>query len=206
MEDLTYKGKEFEFWGLTGEVLSSSKNSETQVYSTGGGQVGSGGYVSPPQVYSTSITNHEFWIKKEDGTEEPIRLRGVDIPLRAGQKITIISARKKGSGTGYISILVNHTAGKHWYVHDAKELRKYLKVFRITGVSLLIALITWFGAIFIFGDVLDVGAPYEGYLAHLAFVGVILYRVPVKLWRRFQFNKLLASHLESLAQRTYQKS
>ncbi|CAN7487299.1 hypothetical protein LJR071_003221 [Pseudomonas sp. LjRoot71] len=204
MEDLTYKGEELEFWGVTGEVLSSSKNKETQVYSTGGGLVGSDGHVTQPQVHSTTITNHEFWIKRENGVEEPIRLRGVDIPLRAGQKITIISARKKSSGIGCMSILVNHTASKHWYINDAKELSKYLEAFRTTGKTFLIALIAWFG-IFFLGDWLGDGS--EAFtLAGWVFAGIVLYRVPVGLWRRFQFNKLLALHLESLAKRAYQNS
>lgn len=111
MEDFKHGRKTVAFWAMTGEVLDSSKYSETHVSVSSSGGGGSG-YIHPqyrghinvqaPQVHSTStsIVNHEFWIRTKDGSEKPAELRNVDIPLRAGQKITLISCgnKKKNSG------------------------------------------------------------------------------------------------------------
>ncbi|MBO0399812.1 hypothetical protein ACK36F_07690 [Aeromonas veronii] len=212
MEDFTHCGKEVEFWQVTGEVLGSNKYSETHVSvssSGGGGYVGpNGGHVSAPSVHSTSstITNHEFWIKTEDGLEKDIKLRGVDVPLRPGQKITLISAKRKGADNGWYSILVNHSAGKHWFINSAEELNKKLKLELLTGKSLLIA-----GAII--WSVAYLTAP-EGYRGKswddaswgiaLGAAGIfIVYRLIIKLSRVSGLIKKLESHLESLAQSAY---
>ena len=91
LESFKHNNKEIVFWEITGEVMSSNKHSETQVWSSGGGgYVGpQGGQVAAPTVQSRAITNHEFWLKTTDGKEKSIQLSDVDIPLREGQKITL---------------------------------------------------------------------------------------------------------------------
>ena len=118
MDSFKHKNKEIEFWQVTGEVLGQNKYSETHVSSSGGGGhvTQHGGHVSAPKVHSTTVTNHEFWIKTDDGTEESVQLSGYDIPLREGQRITLISAGVKGYDSGYFSILVNHNTSKHWFI------------------------------------------------------------------------------------------
>ncbi|MCM2680716.1 hypothetical protein [Echinimonas agarilytica] len=145
MKNFKYKRKEVEFWSITGEILSQNKYSETHVHSSGGGgYVGKdGGHVSPPNVHSNTITNHEFWIKKSDGSEKSIQLSGHDIPLRPGQRITIISAGMKGKDSGYYSVLVNHHANEHWFLNKAEALNKQLKIYQATGKSILIAGALW---------------------------------------------------------------
>ncbi|EPO3011086.1 hypothetical protein [Vibrio cholerae] len=214
MEGFTYRGKDVEFWQVTGEVLGSNKYSETHVSvssSGGGGYVGpNGGHVSAPTVHSSSssITNHEFWIKTEDGLEKDIKLRGVDIPLRPGQKITLISAGRKGSGNGWYSILVNHSAGKHWFINSADELNKKLKLELLTGKSLLIA-----GAIALGIAYLTAPNSYHVNWYHVASWDIafgaagifIVYRLVVKLSRVYGLTKKLKNHLENLALLAYKK-
>ena len=206
-----HRGKNVEFWQVTGEVLGSNKYSETHVSSSGGGgYVGQhGGHVSAPTIHSSTVTNHEFWIKTEDGLEKPIKLRGIDVPLRPGQKITLISAGRKEAGSGWYSILVNHSAGKHWFINSAEELNKMLKLELLTGKSLLIAgAIAW--------GVAYVTAPnhYRGkdwgdasWEIALGAAGIfIVYRLIIKISRVSSLTKKLKSHLENLAQLAYKNS
>ncbi len=97
MESFKHGKKEVAFYTVTGEVLGNDKYSETHVSSSGGGgYVGQyGGHISAPQVSSRTTTNQEIWIKTESGSEKSIQLKGYDIPMRPGHKITVISAGNK---------------------------------------------------------------------------------------------------------------
>ncbi|NVK25944.1 MAG: hypothetical protein HWE10_13540 [Gammaproteobacteria bacterium] len=199
MENFKHKNKDIEFWSETGEILGQNKYSETHVSSSGGGgYVGKhGGHVSAPQVHSTTVTNHEFWIKKEDGSEKSVQLAGHDIPLREGQKITLISAGVKGKDSGYFSVLVNHNANKHWFINKAGPLNRHLKIDQATGKSILIAGGLWWLVAEVTGSV-ETGAVIAG-----AFV---VYRLATKFFRISKMIKALDKHLESLAQQAYQNT
>ncbi|MDI1299550.1 hypothetical protein [Methylotenera sp.] len=130
MENFTWHdGKTFEFWTKTGEVLSTNKVSETHVSSSGGGghvDPQYGGHVAAAQVSSTVTINHEFWIKEEDGTERAVQLYDNDIPLKVGQKITLIAGKLLGAEKGYYVVLYNHNAKKHWIISDATRLYNHI--------------------------------------------------------------------------------
>lgn len=104
----------------TGVVADSQKWSETHVSSSNGGGYVSreGGYISAPTINSSSSTKHEFWLELEDGTEKPIRLSDVDIPLRVGQKITMISIKLVDKIDEYWCALYNHTAKEYHEIHS----------------------------------------------------------------------------------------
>ncbi|WP_165313155.1 hypothetical protein [Vibrio ziniensis] len=199
MENFKHRNKEIKFWSVTGEILGQNKYSETHVSSSGGGgYVGQhGGHVSAPTVHSTTVTNHEFWIKKEDGSEKSIQLAGHDIPLREGQKITLISAGIKGKDSGYFSVLVNHNANQHWFVNKADSLNKLLKIDQISGKSIFIAGGLWWLVTSITNSV-GTGAIITG-----AFV---VYRIATKIPRIIKMIKALNKHLESIAQQAYQNT
>lgn len=128
MHTFAHGDKTVAFTVLSGEVVGSEKLSETRVTSTGGVQVnGKDGEVTPVRVSSVSIINHEFWIRTPDGVEHDVKLRGVDIPLRTGQNITLISALKK-DGTPLHAVLQNHTAAKRWVLRDANALNTELEL------------------------------------------------------------------------------
>mgnify|MGYP000277111991 CR=1 FL=1 len=199
MENFKHRNKEIEFWSVTGEVLDQNKYSETHVSSSGGGgYVGKhGGHVSAPSVHSTTVTNHEFWIKKEDGSEKSVQLAGHDIPLRGGQKITLISAGIKGKDSGYFSVLVNHNANQHWFINKASSLNQHLKIEMASGKSILIAGGLWWLVAQVTGSV-GTGAVIAG-----AFV---VYRLATKISRIFKMYKALDKHLDSLAQASYKNT
>ncbi|THF65633.1 hypothetical protein E6C76_08670 [Pseudothauera nasutitermitis] len=126
MSDFIHDGKRLRFWPVTGEVIGSSKHSQTQVYGGGGGgylHQGTG-YLSGGQISSSSVTCHEFWLRLDDGTEMPVSLRGVDIPLRAGQRITLIAGGPANVDEGQYCILVNHSANRYWFIYGAKGLNE----------------------------------------------------------------------------------
>lgn len=202
MKNFTHRRKSVEFWKISGEVIGSNKFSETHVSSSGGGgYIGQhGGHVTAPTVRSETVTNHEFWIKTEDGLEKDIKLRGIDVPLRSGQKITLISAGIKGTNKGWYSILVNHSAGKHWFINSAEELNKTLKIEVITGKSLIVAIAIFLGICYFTG-------PSPSWELALVASGVFfLFRVVTKLRRVTRLKTKLKSHLEQLAQSTYQRA
>ncbi|MCD8548986.1 MAG: hypothetical protein LRY75_20675 [Shewanella xiamenensis] len=219
MEDFSYRGKEVKFWRVTGEVIGSDKYSETHVSvssSGGGGYVGPhGGHISAPNIHTTTtaITNHEFWIKTEEGLEKAIKLRGVDIPLRVGQRITIISACRKADGSGWTqdgpgwySVLVNHSVEKHWYIQSAEELNKNLQLEMFTGISAIMAgaiafSIAYFTASSGLGGKNWGTASWE--LAFWVAGAFFAYRVIVKLSRWFEISSKLKLHLSNLAQFAY---
>lgn len=156
MDDFNYNGSSLHFWKVTGEVVSTQKHSETHVSSSGGGgYVNQGsGYISAPTVHSRAVTQHEFWLKTEDGREVSVKLSGFDIPLREGQKVTLISAGRPGENSGWYSVLVNHNAGEHWFLNKAESLNQKLRFAPLkiapafSGVpavivAVILAFVTW---------------------------------------------------------------
>jgi hypothetical protein len=204
MEDFSHRGKNVKFWSVTGEVIGTNKYSETHVSSSGGGgYVGQyGGHVSAPTIHSSTITNHEFWIKTEDGYEKDIKLRGVDIPLRAGQKITLISAGMKGEDTGWHCIFINHSAGKHWFINNEKGLNRKLELEVVTGKSVIFAIIIFVAMAWVS---LTVTEDADSLLLAFVITGIfIAYRIFVKCFYTSKLNKSLKAYLEKLAQEAYQ--
>lgn len=135
MEDFTFNGKTVEFWEISGQVISTDKFSETHVYSQGGGPVYGGGS-SLPSVHSNVVTKQEFWLKTVDGAEKSIQLAGADVPLRVGQKVTVIAAKRQGSdSSGCYVALVNHTAKSPWFFYSANT---YVDRFGLAKLSLVL--------------------------------------------------------------------
>ncbi|MGL6243572.1 hypothetical protein [Pseudomonas sp.] len=138
MHTFTHADKTVVFTVLSGEVVGSEKLSETRVTTTGGVPVnGKDGDLTPVRVSSVSIINHEFWVKTPDGVEHDVKLRGVDIPLRTGQQISLISALKK-DGSPLHTILLNHTASKRWILRDASVLNTELELTPFNWKTVLI--------------------------------------------------------------------
>lgn len=210
-ETFVHGRKELEFKYTTGEVIGTNKFSETHVSSTGGGGT-VGGYIGPygghvsgdidaPEIKSEVITKHEFWIRKDDGEEMPVKLSGVDIPLRAGQIITVIGAYMRGEKNGWYSLLVNHNAGKHWFIKDAGDLNKTFRLETPTGRSVLIAL-AFVGISYLVLWNID---PYRRSglweFVFIAAVAFVIYRVVSKLTKASRLKKRLQEHLDGLVQR-----
>ena len=224
MQDFSHRGKYVEFWQVTGEVLASDKYHETHISGRGGGgYIGQySGRIKPIAIDSSTVINHEFWIKTKYGVERDIKLHNINIPLRSGQKITLISAARKGADTGLYSILVNHSAGKHWFINSAQDLNKKLQLEQLTGKSLLIAGGIACGLSFLINEnpeivhdsilyIKNLTGIFDGIhwedIAKTIILGIpsafVIYRLILKLRRVSELTNKLDNHLEKLAQFAY---
>ncbi len=146
MQSFSYGGKTINFSAWTGIVSGSTKSSETRVWgSGGGGYVGPrGGYVSAPTIQSTIIRKHEFWLTDKDGKEWPFKIGGPDIPLRDGQKVTVIAGFPKGKDTGWNLLLHNYNANHYWFILSSDELVDYYRLASKWGWQAFVAILIIF--------------------------------------------------------------
>ncbi len=122
---------------VTGIVSGSGRHSETVVSGSGSGV--QGGPVSL-DVRSHSVLHQNFFLRREDGVEEPVKMWGLDVPLADGQKVTLIRA-SRGGLTRYSS-LINHNARRAWPLYtDAAQVAEHLAVVPKPLVALLFAVI-----------------------------------------------------------------
>ncbi|WP_051412894.1 hypothetical protein [Methylophilus sp. 5] len=177
MENFKWFDREFEFSALSGEVFSNNKYSETHVSSSGGGghvDGQYGGHVAAAQVHSTVVTVHEFWIRDDAGKEHPINLRGIDVPLAVGQKITLLASGFVGKKQHFV-LLLNHKAEKHWHLFKGREFVNYCLESEqaiSAGVTKMLFKIAIFIAIYILMLNLT-----SGYVTLAMHIGLIIYCV-----------------------------
>lgn len=128
-ESFSYKGKTLRFRKATGLVIGINDRSEIHVRSSGGGgHVGpQGGYVPAPRIHSVKTDRLEIWIKNDGGSEECFDLPTTDIPLREGQRITLIFYVGQ-ENKNHVSVLVNHNANRHWFLLTADALAQVLAI------------------------------------------------------------------------------
>ena len=130
LADLEFGKSTLVFSEYTGAVLDTSKRSETHVSGGGGGGMsfqGGQGKTAPVSIRSSTTTKHDIWIKDEEtGKDRPIQLSGVDMPLRTGQRITVIHVGEKRDGKElngwWTAMVVNHDAGRFWTVKGGRVL------------------------------------------------------------------------------------
>jgi len=212
MQDLILRNKTIKFWKVTGEVIGNQKYSETHVSSSGGGGFvsNSGGYVEAPSVNSTTILNQDFWIRTEDGQEIPIQLKDSDIPLRIGQKISVIYSRREESDSGWASTLVNHSANRYWHINNYEVLSEYLKVgillknhklrFFLMTISIYILSIV---IIFQLEFLVENFEFYSGLVISIFPILIIVFLNKYYNFRLKKASKALQSHLENLSQQAF---
>lgn len=136
MESFIHKGKTLNFRKLTGEVIGIRDRSESRMHSSGGGgYVGPhGGYVSAPTVRMETTARLEIWIKTEDGDEEPFVLPTTNISVKEGQRVTLIFYVGPDD-KNHVSVLVNHNARHHWFIHGAASLANAIAFNPILAIS-----------------------------------------------------------------------
>lgn len=98
MVDITLsRGTKIWIKGIHGTVAGNQKWSETHVY--GSARRG---------VSSSSVERGEFWVIAESGRETEITL---DVPVRAGQEVTVLWGGVEGQDTGPYLMVRNEAAG-----------------------------------------------------------------------------------------------
>lgn len=206
-----HRGKIIAFDRIAGEVIGTNKFSETHVTSSGGGGTVSGyvgpygghvgGSVSAPVVTSHATTKHEFWIRTDTGKEVAIKLTGVDIPLRAGQNVTLYLARNSNASEGWYCIIVNHSSETHWLIYSGKELNKMLNIEVFSPVNWLIA-----GVIFVATTAMMSDGNLEMRYGLSLAVAFLLCAWIIKSIKANAVARKLQKHLESVAQDTYKNA
>lgn len=100
------------FWRIDGSLLSVENSSEARVF--GGGRTSVNAVYDEP-IYSASIDTEitrytTFWVQEEGGRECSFRIVNWDVPLRAGQTVSVLCAAR-GEHRSCITGIVNHTSG-----------------------------------------------------------------------------------------------
>lgn len=190
MDDFKYRNKRVRFWKYQGEVLDVDRYSDTSVTARGG--VNSRVQVSQDRY-------HEFWIRQPDGEEKHLRFGDADVPMRAGHEVTVLCAGRPGAGEGWVCSVLNHSTQQAHDTLSAKALLQRLRLVRITGVSLLLALAA--AAIVVF-----LTMPPSGYFAHpwkmarwdwalIAGIVVLVLRIWRKGCRSRRITRALKQHI-----------
>ena len=208
VKEYRYKKKTVHFVPVTGTVISTKKYGETHVSSSGGGgyvHQGSGS-ISAPTIHSHTQTKHEFWIKTPEGKEEPVQLSGHDIPLKEGQKISLIFAINSDNKKHSLSVLVNHSAKKHWIINNGRNINVALEI-ALPSYGRVISIVA---AIFLIFFLLN-NMFYWGFkVGELFFIVAIfsspfiVYRFIVAFIRSSRVSKDIGKHLEDVSQWAYQ--
>ena len=206
---LKIENRIYAFSKTTGVVLEggANKHVETHIHGSGGGGYIStvngngGGYIAPIQVSSANIVNQEFWIKAEDGSEVPIKLHNSDIPLRPGQKISMVSAVSESTNNSWWVMLVNHTSGQHYYLPDVNRYFFKNRMLMRYVPPLFIGLI----ASFMFGNKLShlefwLWAAFIAGVSYKFLIGPVIYSLQIKDVENAK------SHLNELAQALYKNA
>lgn len=176
-------------WSRTGEVTGHGKRSDT--YVSGGGSVRDGtGSVS---ISSQVVVKQEFFIRQADGEEMPVQISGLDIPIRNGQRVSLIYVATRNGKTGSAGRLVNYNAKRFYITEKARRLLKLLRIRAETSIGLAIGALVLFamGACF-FAKAKT--APYLGVLSIVAFSIYIIYHIMAE-----SLGKELDRYLDTLA-------
>ena len=202
----TYTDRRFaiEFLQVTGEILGTEKRAETHISSSGGGGYSyqGTGHSSAPSIHSTVITKHEFWLRLADGTEKAVQLSGQDIPLRVGQRVTLVWARLSGTQSDVLSILVNHVERKHRFLQDGASLYRAFGMNRESlglgclGVLAFLIVISASAA-------LKIDNYVNPWVAAIAIACAVFARVYLNLTRNAAGRRALDAHMEQKAQLAY---
>lgn len=94
---------------LPAVVLTSQKQTQTHLYSEGGGgHVGpTGGHIKAPQLKSYHTTKHELFVRLADGRELPVSFTFDNISVRPGNAITLVVVYRTDTNAGYYARLFN---------------------------------------------------------------------------------------------------
>ncbi|MEE1921455.1 hypothetical protein V0R50_00785 [Pseudomonas sp. 148P] len=132
--------RQFAFFMVTGEVLDTQKRNHNELhashYHNGGGGYMHNGYgsisggSSSMQVSSTSVQEHEFWIRDdEDGKESCFKVHDSSLSLRAGQKVSMVFMHPADSRTGKMVALYNHNAERNYVINGPQEINRLFGIY-----------------------------------------------------------------------------
>lgn len=98
---------------FTGQVMDSTKESETSIYSEVESVATTVGSVPFTTVHSEVDRTHTLWLRNQEGREEEVLLPDHSFSTRVGHVVTVLWGAADGY-KGYYLGAVNHTTGGVW--------------------------------------------------------------------------------------------
>ncbi len=165
METFSVEGTTVTLATVTGDVAGSGKRSDS--YVSGGGGGGHGDYRQPVSISTTVVVTQEFFLRREDGKESPYKIVDLDIPIRDGQRASMLLAGTSGKADWPVR-LVNHSAERYWAVNAPRKLAQELGLAEKTKVTVLKVCGIWAAGMFLpFGFGFFVGGVAYGIMKYV---------------------------------------
>lgn len=146
MDAITVEGTQVTLTTVTGDVAGSGKRSDS--YVSGGGGGGHGDYRQPVSISTTVVVTQEFFLRRDDGKEAPYKIVDLDIPIRDGQRASMLLAGTNGKGDWPVR-LVNHSAERYWAVNAPRKLAQELGLAERSRTTTLKVLGLWAAGMFL---------------------------------------------------------
>ena len=132
--------RQFSFFMVNGQVLDTQKRNHNELsashYHSGGGGYLHNGYgsisggSSSMHISSTSVQEHEFWIRDdEDGKESCFKVHDSSLNLREGQQVSMVFMRPVDSEVGKMICLFNHNAERNFVINDAPQINRLFGIY-----------------------------------------------------------------------------
>lgn len=140
-EPFSFFERQFYFFTVSGEVLDTQKRSQTHLQASHSAQYSSGGFVfngygsygssgsAHMSVHSHNTTEHEFWMLLDDGKEAPFSFANSQIPMRAGQRLTLFFIRESSNNQGYLCSLYNHASGHYHEIMSSARANADFRIY-----------------------------------------------------------------------------
>ena len=196
LPNLSLGRRTVEFSYVSGQVLEGEKWSETHV-SGGGGYTDAQGRARVSPVSSRTTTHDDVWIKEHgSGRERAVRMVDFDVPVRAGHRVTFVSA-SYGRRVQNNVLYVNHDEGSWRKRRRDDAVLLYNQLIDPHGVvkGLLLLMAGGGGAIF---GLLSEPGPLAWALVSAPVASVVVYVAVDYIRHKRQF-RALDRHLAKLA-------
>lgn len=96
---------------------------------------------SVQHTYSASLrTLQEVWLETDDGREISLQISDTLVPLRKGQRVSVVSASVAHSDSEVPALLVNHNAKTSSRIRPVSDLAATLGVAKEPGVTVMLIL------------------------------------------------------------------
>lgn len=193
MNPFIYGNKTIEFVSKSGEVVGYNTIVKTHVSGGGGGGYTNQGtgYSAPVTISSSNEVIQKFFLKEDNNQETSFTFTNREIPLRDGQKITIIDGRD--GKTGGLARIVNHNADRFWYAESGWKLAKNWGLIKRTWHYFLLGFSAWIVLAALLYSVVDFWS-----LWFIMFAGTVVY-VKIKTKSNEKIVKKLDEHMDELA-------
>lgn len=199
MESFRYGRKTIKLVKVVGEVRSIEKRELTHVHSTGGGGRISGGhgYIDAPRVYSSTTTQHDFWLRLDDDTEKHFSFdTAAPLPMREGDSVVLVYIE----GAAAPMLFHNRTAGAKRILTSGYRLNEAWRFEKATGLSLLYSIAAFFVSCVIFPVGPGATGEANGRIAVMIAAAVFAYRVIARHMKKKAVQKSLDAYLTRVAE------